>query len=57
MTNIQKRKTEKYLDNLYLSAIQSGIKSKEDVYLGVRNLVGSLGLIWHRDKHGKHYIF
>ena len=57
MTETQKRKAEKYLDSLYSSALNTWNKSNESLYLGARNLIGSLGLFWHRDKAGKHHIF
>ena len=57
MTNSEKRKAEKYLDGLYLKAIKTSSKSAEDTYLGVRHLIGSMDLIWYRDKQGKHHIY
>lgn len=57
MTERQKRKAEIYLDNLYFNAVKTWNKSNEGLYVGARNLIGSLGLLWHRDKAGKHHIF
>ena len=57
MTIEEKRKAEKYIDKLYVTAVKIPNKTNEGVYLSARNLIGSMGLYWYRDKHGKHHIF
>jgi len=57
MTEIQKRKAEKFLDNIYKNYCRSSTNENEINYLSARNLLSYIGLYWHRDKQGKHHIF